>query len=123
MSNLFTKDVKRQALKRSDMECEAEGAFYGWPEGHRCNANLAYGVEFDHVLARSNGGDGSLENCLAVCVRCHKHKTTQFDTPRAAKTKRQSDKHTGVVKAKGNWPSRKFNQPRYDNTKFIGGET
>lgn len=97
MSRLeFTKPIKRAALARSGALCEASGIFYGLAPDTRCNAPLSYGVEFDHVLAASNGGDNSLENCAAVCLKCHRFKTAKFDTPRAAKALRQSDKHFGI---------------------------
>jgi 5-methylcytosine-specific restriction endonuclease McrA len=83
---------------------------YGLDAGKRCNAPLGYGVDFDHVTADSIGGDNSLENCAAVCRTCHKFKTANIDTPRAAKTVRMSDKHHGISKPKHKWPSRKFSQ-------------
>jgi 5-methylcytosine-specific restriction endonuclease McrA len=109
MRQEFSKAVKREALKRSGGLCEAEGELYG-TKFRRCNAPLSYGVEFDHILACSNGGDNSLENCLAICPACHKYKTTVHDTPRAAKIKRVSDKHSGIVKPKGTIKSRGFQQ-------------
>ncbi|URQ76203.1 MAG: HNH endonuclease [Candidatus Ochrobactrum gambitense] len=101
MRKEFSKNTKRQALERSQMRCEASGPFYGLKEGQRCSISLSNGVEFDHYLACSNGGDNSLENCISACPRCHRFKTSQFDTPRAAKTKRQSDKAKGIVRPKG----------------------
>lgn len=88
------------------MRCEAVGTMYGLEPGRRCCAPLGDGVEFDHELAASNGGDNSLENCVAACPICHRFKTTQFDTPRAAKTVRQSDKAKGIVR-----PSSKLAAP------------
>ncbi len=41
----FTKDTKRKALARSGKKCEAIGAMYGLPDGKRCNADLAFGVQ------------------------------------------------------------------------------
>jgi 5-methylcytosine-specific restriction endonuclease McrA len=108
MRHEFTKATKREALKRSGGYCEASGDIYTWAE-ERCIAPLAHGVEFDHILACSNGGDNSLGNCAAVCKKCHAFKTTKFDTPRAAKTKRMRDKHLGIKNAKYKWPKgRKF---------------
>jgi hypothetical protein len=92
----FSKQTRRDALDRSNGFCEAVGALYGLPENKRCNGNLSKGHEFDHVLAASNGGDASLSNCLCVCLVCHGFKTRNFDTPRAAKTVRQRDKHNGI---------------------------
>lgn len=92
----FSKQVRRDALARSEMLCEAVGALYGLEPGQRCTAPLGYGVEFDHVIADGIGGEPTLENCAAVCVRCHAFKTARHDTPRAAKTKRQADKHMSI---------------------------
>lgn len=92
----FTKQTKRDALRRSGGKCEAIGPMYGWPRHAGCNAPLAYGVEFDHVVLDANSKDNSLENCAAVCIKCHKHKTARHDTPLAAKTVRQRDKNDGI---------------------------
>ena len=108
----FSRATKREALKRAFNKCEVE-----WTLTGRCNASLSSGVEFDHILACSNGGDNSLDNCQCVCRACHKLKT-KTDITRAAKTKRQSDKHTGVVRPKGQIKSRGFK--RYEsNTKQL----
>lgn len=52
------------------MQCEAIGAMYGLPAGKRCNGNLAYGVNFDHIVLDANSKDNSLENCASVCIKC-----------------------------------------------------
>lgn len=114
----FSKETKREALRRSKQLCEATGAFYGLATDTRCNAPLSHGVEYDHVLAASNGGDASLANCAAVCIKCHKFKTAKHDTPRAAETKRISDKHSGIHKPKGKIRSQGF-RPAKSNTKYI----
>lgn len=98
----FTKPTKREALKRSGGLCEGQGRIYGL-SNERCNAPLSYGVEYDHVVLAANGGDNSLENCAAVCVRCHRWKTSNHDTPMAAKTLRQQDKARGIRKS-STWP-------------------
>ncbi len=97
-SNGFDKPTKRAALKRSDGLCEAVGDWYGLPKGQRCNMPLSHGVEFDHVNLKANSKDHSLENCAAVCKACHSWKTRHRDTPVAAKTVRQQDKHNGIRK-------------------------
>lgn len=94
----FSKPTKRAALWRSGGKCEAVGPMYGLPDGHRCNADLGYGVEFDHIVLHANSKDNSLGNCAAVCVKCHKWKTARHDTPLAAKTLRQQDKGSGIRK-------------------------
>lgn len=87
----FTGKVRKQALKRSGMKCEAIGKWYGLPAGTRCGADLAYGVEYDHIILDANSKDNSLENCAAVCIKCHRYKSARHDTPVAAKTVRQQN--------------------------------
>jgi len=94
----FSKPTKREALKRSGGKCEAAGAMYGLAPGQRCNADLAYGVEYDHIILDANSKDNSLENCCACCPSCHRWKTSHIDTPTAAKTLRQQDKNNGIRK-------------------------
>jgi 5-methylcytosine-specific restriction endonuclease McrA len=100
----FDKPTKRAALKRSGGKCEGEGPLYGLPENVRCEANLAYGVEFDHFILYANSRDSSLDNCRAVCPDCHGFKTRKHDTPKAAKTVRQQDKNNGITKTKRPMP-------------------
>lgn len=104
----FTKPTKRAALKRSGMECEAIGAWYGLAAGRRCNAPLSKGVQFDHIVLDANSKDNSLENCASVCVKCHDFKTRSHDTPTAAKTVRQQDAALGISAPKQAIPSRGF---------------
>ncbi|WP_246263707.1 HNH endonuclease [Chelativorans multitrophicus] len=85
----FTTKTRKEALKRSGKRCEAVGDWYGLPEGQRCTADLSLGVEYDHYILDANSKDNSLENCRAVCPRCHGWKTRNRDTPTAAKTVRQ----------------------------------
>src|SRR5690348_14441431 len=95
----FSRQVKRAALERAGGRCEASGAFYGLSSVARCYMPLNHGVEFDHVIADAIGGEPTLANCLCVCKRCHLWKSARRDTPLAAKTKRQQDKHNGIRKA------------------------
>lgn len=101
----FTKQTKRDSLKRSGMLCEAVGIWYGLDLGQRCNAPLSHGVQYDHVILDANSKDNSIENCAAVCVKCHKHKTAKHDVPTAAKTVRQQDKARGIVGPKQKIPT------------------
>lgn len=98
--NNFTKATKRAARDRSGDRCEAVGSWYGLAEGQRCNAPLSAGVEFDHVDLDANSRNNTLENCAAVCRRCHGHKTRTRDIPLAAKTLRQQDGARGISKPK-----------------------
>lgn len=95
----FTRATKRAALLRAEGRCEARGAIYGLERGRRCNADLAYGIQFDHIILDANSKDNSLENCSAVCPRCHAWKTARHDVPLAAKTQRQQDKHRGIKRS------------------------
>ncbi len=115
----FTKQTKREALKRSGGLCEGEGPLYGLPQGQRCGLLLSYGIHFDHVNPDSNGGEPTLENCAATCPKCNLYKADKFDKARAAKGVRQRDKHNGIRGVKKPWPSRKMNPPKFDNTRFI----
>jgi 5-methylcytosine-specific restriction enzyme A len=104
----FSVKTKRERLKQSGGFCEAQGSIYGLGSDSRCGASLSRGVEFDHAVALSIGGNNSLENCRAVCIACHRFKTAKHDLPRAAKTKRQSDKSKGIRRPKGSIKSREF---------------
>lgn len=94
----FTKPVMREALRRAGNLCEAIGRMYGLEDGRRCNAPLGYGVEFDHVVMDALSKDNSLENCAAVCLKCHRWKSSKHDIPMAAKTVRMQDKDRGIRK-------------------------
>lgn len=88
--NEFTAKTRKAALKRSIGICEAVGDWYGLPASQRCANLLSYGVEYDHLILDANSKDNSLENCRAVCPKCHDHKTRTRDIPTAAKTVAQS---------------------------------
>jgi len=105
MRREFTAKTRKEALKRSSYRCEAEGDWYGLPAGQRCTADLALGVQYDHLILDANSKDNSFENCRAVCPKCHDWKTRNRDTPTAAKTVRQ--KHMGMkTRPKAPIPSR-----------------
>lgn len=97
----FTKETKRQAWERAAGHCEGRGSWYGLNKGERCNMPLDRGVEYDHIDCDANSKDNSLENCAAVCARCHSFKTRHIDIPKAAKTLRQQDKHRGIRGGRG----------------------
>lgn len=106
----FSKQTKREALRRSEMRCEAIGAVYGLEPGHRCNAPLGHGVQFDHYPApATDPGSDTLDNCVAVCLTCHKFKTRTYDTPMQAKGKRVRDCHFGIKKRRRTIAGRRFN--------------
>lgn len=98
----FTKATQNAAWERSGEICEALGELYGLAPGVRCTNNLNLGVEYDHVDMDANSKDNSLENCAAVCPKCHRWKTDHVDIPKGAKTVAQQEKHRNIVA-----PSRK----------------
>ena len=104
----FTAKTKRERLKHAQLRCEAVGPEYGLEPGEVCGADLSRGVEFDHRIALGIGGDNSFENCMAVCLQHHAHKTRKHDMPRIAKTKRQADKNSGIRRTKGKLKSAPF---------------
>ena len=108
MRKEFSRNTKRDALKRAKNQCEAVGSWYGLHPGERCEASLGHGVEFDHIILEANSHDNSLENCAAVCIPCHRIKSAKHDTPTAAKTVRQRDKHQGIRTKTSRWPKRSF---------------
>ena len=91
----FSKPTKRQALRRSGLICEAIGERYGLSDGVRCQNSLGAGVQYDHAVPDALGGDNTLENCLAVCPKCHRFKTSN-DVAQIAKSNRQIDKRFGI---------------------------
>ena len=106
MRSEFSKPTKRDALKRAKGLCEAKGSIYGFKGGQRCNAPLSYGVEFDHYPIRAvDGGGNGLENCVAVCIRCHRWKTHKIDLPQIAKSKRVADKFNGIARTRSDFPT------------------
>ena len=97
----FSKETKRQALQRSGGLCEGLGKVYGFAPGQRCNAPLSYGVEFDHYPIRAaDGGSNELSNCVAVCKKCHRWKTSTIDAPQVAKNRRIEEKRLGITDPK-----------------------
>ena len=99
----FKAKTKIEARERSGGFCEAVGILYGLTKGKRCNADLNKGCEFDHIVRceTAKDGDNTLENCAAVCIPCHRKKTSFYDVPQAAKTKRMRNKATGITRPKG----------------------
>jgi len=97
----FSKEIKRQALKRAKNQCEASGPRYGLKVGERCPAPLSRGLIFDHDDPEANSKNASLENCRCICLICNRFKTDKTDIPMIAKTVRQRDKNDGIRNRKG----------------------
>jgi hypothetical protein len=108
MRHEFSRQTKREALRRSGGLCEAVGEVYGLDPSARCNGPLSHGVEFDHYpLPAGDKGSDTIGNCVAVCLTCHRWKTSHYDIPVLAKGKRISDRHLGIT-VKSKWGSRGF---------------
>lgn len=103
----FSKSTQNAAWERSGGRCEALGEWYGLAPGIRCGRDLNLGVEYDHVDCDANSKDNSLENCAAVCPKCHRWKTEKYDIPKAAKTVAQQEAHRNIIA-----PSRKVSKFR-----------
>jgi 5-methylcytosine-specific restriction enzyme A len=89
----FSKQVRRDAFVRAGGQCE------GRPYGERCPVKLTIGkYHYDHDIPDGLGGEPTLENCVVLCIACHKDKTTKHDIPTIAKAKRVSDRHLGIRK-------------------------
>lgn len=89
MRREFPKQVKRDAFLRANGKCE----------GQNCGARLTLGkYHYDHDIPDGLGGEPILDNCVVLCVACHKVKTTTKDVPAIAKTKRIQDRHNGIKK-------------------------
>ncbi|MCL2452073.1 MAG: HNH endonuclease [Alphaproteobacteria bacterium] len=87
MRREFPKLIRRQAYLRACGHCES------------CGARLTIGhFEFHHTVPCALGGESTLENCLCVCIPCHRETTAKEDIPRIAKAKRVSDRHLGIRK-------------------------
>lgn len=82
----FSKQVRREALKRADGHCEGAG----------CGCDLTVGkFAFDHIIPDRMGGEPVLSNCQVLCTECHKVKTAT-DLGDLAKAQRREDAHQGI---------------------------
>lgn len=85
----FSKQVKRDAFLRANGHCENAA----------CKGFLTLGkYHYDHDIPDGLGGEPILENCVVLCIACHKDKTTTKDVPAISKTKRIQDRQKGIKK-------------------------
>lgn len=104
MRREFSKQVRRDAFMRAKGQCE------GKPYGERCCVRLTLGkYHYDHDIPDALGGEPVLENCVVLCIACHKDKTVTKDVPAIAKTKRIQDRQKGIKKPRTMTRWRKFN--------------
>ena len=97
----FSAKVKMTAFDRC---CK-----YGIPYCELCGIVITGRPEYDHIKPDGLGGEPALENCQAICTKCHKLKTHGGDRPVMAKADRQKKSAAGV-KRKHKWPKRRFGQ-------------
>jgi len=75
--------------------------------------------EADHDLGLGAGGaDDAQSNGQPLCVPCHRRKTASVDIPKAAKSRRVSDKHFGIKQRGGGFwrpPGHKYQWSRRDD--------
>lgn len=89
MRREFPKAVRRDAFLRAKGCCE----------GRRCGVKLDHRtVHYDHDIPDALGGEPTLENCVVLCIPCHRIKTGTKDIPAIAKTKRIRDREMGIRK-------------------------
>lgn len=103
MRREFSKQVRRDAFMRANGQCE------GKPYGERCCVRLTLGkYHYDHDIPDALGGEPVLENCVVLCIACHKDKTATKDVPAIAKTKRIQDRQKGIKRPRTMTRWRKF---------------
>jgi 5-methylcytosine-specific restriction endonuclease McrA len=74
----FPKSVKSKAAERAKGHCE------------QCGKKLRVGeFHYDHRVADGLGGTPTLDNCMVLCLPCHKDKTHLHDNPIMQKADRQ----------------------------------
>jgi 5-methylcytosine-specific restriction endonuclease McrA len=88
----FSKEVRRQAVKRAAGFCEGR-----LPNGCRCEWPLSLGKwAIDHINPDGLTGEPTLENAQVLCTACHLEKT-RLDVKRIAQAKRREDAHLGTA--------------------------
>jgi 5-methylcytosine-specific restriction enzyme A len=102
MRDEFTKATKRDAHTRSKGHCEAV-----W-DGVRCNAPFADRTpHYHHIIEAYLGGRATLDNCMVVCIPCHKL-ITKKRAPVLEKVERILEKKAGITRMKQKIPNRGF---------------
>jgi len=72
MRREFSKQVRRDAFARAAGLCE------GKPYRERCCVKLTIGkFHYDHDIPDGLGGEPTLDNCVVLCIACHKDKTSR----------------------------------------------
>lgn len=97
MRREFPTKIRVAAFERAVGRCET------------CTGELYTGkFHYDHRIPDALGGEPTLENCVVLCVNCHRGKTAADDIPRIAKTYRIRQKHLNARAKRYQWPKRGF---------------
>jgi 5-methylcytosine-specific restriction protein A len=96
----FAKSTKKDANARSEGRCEAK-----W-DGVRCNTPFAgLTPQYHHIIEAYLGGRATLENCMVVCIPCHKL-ITKKRAPVLEKVERILERKAGITRIKQKIPNR-----------------
>lgn len=88
MRSEFTKAVRLAAFERANGHCE----------NPKCGARLYVGkYEYHHDRECAFSGNSGLDNCVVLCVGCHRAITSRQATV-IAKTSRIRNRHIGIKK-------------------------
>lgn len=68
-----------------------------------CRLKIVGRAEYDHVVPCALGGDATVNNCEALCAKCHRAKT-DADVSRIAKASRQHRQNIGAHAPKARIP-------------------
>lgn len=101
----FGKTVRGLAADRAAGHCE------------KCAKKLRIGeFHYDHIVPDGLGGKPTLENCMVLCLSCHKVKTVTEDMPRMTKADNQRQAIAQNIRSTGRkiaepMPARRATRP------------
>lgn len=91
----FTKETKRQALRRSNGICECHLIPHVFPVA--CGLPLGEGNTFyEHIDMSRVSGRNDIDNCAALTRTCWKFKTASYDLPTIARVHKREDRARGI---------------------------
>jgi 5-methylcytosine-specific restriction endonuclease McrA len=82
-------------VERDGFNCQ----ICGMPIDPEAPVRGKFSLSIDHIIPLAIGGSHTADNVRATHLVCNLGKAQTSDTPKAAKTKRQSDKHLGIRSA------------------------
>jgi 5-methylcytosine-specific restriction protein A len=84
----FSKPVKWEVYQR----CLKDGK----PHCECCGLRILGLPEYDHIIPDGLGGEPTVENCQALCGKCHRRKTHEDDRPVMTKADNQKKSAAGI---------------------------